>query len=208
MKRLNDPKQVAEWLKRGHITEYFCTSDLNFWVYQYEKGELITWPSQELDNILFVVDGTIRIYGLRRNGTISPVNQQNAPIILGDIEFSTRKNPPFFTEAITDVTCVALSMKQNEQQLYSDIRFLHALLNSYAKKLQLFVLVDTPAQTIEERVLLYLKNFCPTHELIGIEAAILQLRCSRRQLQRVLRKLCEEGKVEKVGKGRYRLTCS
>lgn len=34
---------------------------------------------------------------------------------------------------------------------------------------------------------------------------LLQLRCSRRQLQRVLKKLCEENTVEKVGKGKYRL---
>ena len=40
---------------------------------------------------------------------------------------------------------------------------------------------------------------------MGMESATLQLRCSRRQLQRVLKKLCLQGKIEKVGKGRYRL---
>ena len=174
-------------------------------LYQYQKGEQITSPNKNLDSILFVVDGTIRIYGLRRDGAISPVNQQNAPIILGDMEFSTHEKSKFFAEAVTDVICVALPIKQHEKQLHCDILFLHTLLHSYAKKMQLFTMIDALAETIEERVLLYLKDFSPTHELIGIEAAILQLRCSRRQLQRVLQKLCAEGKVEKIGKGRYRL---
>ena len=49
-----------------------------------------------------------------------------------------------------------------------------------------------------------MKRNAPAFELNGIEAAVLQLRCSRRQLQRVLKKLCETGQVEKTGKGRYR----
>lgn len=83
--------------------------------------------------------------------------------------------------------------------------FLQMLLRSYGEKLRLFAFVDVPAETIEERVLLYLRHVCPSHELRGIEAAVLQLRCSRRQLQRVLAKLCASGEVEKLGKGRYRL---
>lgn len=206
MKRLHDQKQIEDWLKRSNISSYFSTPDLKFLVLQYQKGEFVTSANQKLDNILFVVDGVVRIYGLRENGTISPVNQLNAPIILGDMEFSQQQASSFFTEAVTEVTCIALPIQQYEEQLHSDILFLHALLRSYAAKMKQITLVEIPSETIEERVILYLKNFCPTHELIGIEAATLQLRCSRRQLQRVLQKLCAEGKVNKTGKGRYKLT--
>lgn len=205
MKRINDLKQVDVLLDKSGIRNYFSTQNLSFQVYQYQKGELLAAPNRQLKNILFVIDGAIRIYGLRENGTITPVNQKNAPIILGDMEFITQEAPPFFAEAMSDVTCIALPIRQYEEQLNIDILFLHTLLRSYAEKMKLLVLVDIPAETIEDRVLLYLKNFCPSYELIGIEAATLQLRCSRRQLQRVLQKLCAEGKVEKTGKGKYRL---
>ena len=66
-------------------------------------------------------------------------------------------------------------------------------------------MVDSVVATIEERLLLYMRNECPFYELKGIEAATMQLRCSRRQLQRILKKLCMEKKIEKTGKGRYRL---
>lgn len=206
MKKIRDAKQIDRWLEKGNIRDYFSTPDLHFLIYQYKKGEQITSPDKKLEEILFVEEGTIRVYGLRDNGTVSPVNQQTAPMILGDIEFAQRGNPPFFTEAVTDVTCIALPVKPYERQLHEDTRFLHVLLHSYAEKLQLFAFVDVPAETVAERVLLYLKNICPDHELQGIEAAVLQLRCSRRQLQRALKKLCMDGQIEKVGKGRYRLS--
>lgn len=64
--------------------------------------------------------------------------------------------------------------------------------------------MDVAAATIEERVVLYMQA-TPGQELWGIENAVLQLRCSRRQLQRVLKKLCASGRAEKTGKGCYRL---
>ena len=208
MKKIHDSDQIHHWIEKGKIRDCFSTPNFNFLLYQYEKGEQITSPDNPLKEILFVLKGTIRIYGIRDNGTISPVNQQNAPIIIGDIEFVKQGNPSFYTEAVTEVTCVALPIAPYEQQLHTDIRFLHVLLHSYAEKLQLFALVDVPAETIQERVLLYLKYKNPTHELKGIEAAVLQLRCSRRQLQRELQKLCMEGKIIKIGKGQYRLSNS
>ena len=207
MIKIQDPEQIQSWLEKGNIRSYFSTPNLNFLVYQYEKGEKITSPDKKLKEIVFITEGTIRIYGLRDNGTVTPVNQQTAPVIIGDIEFVEQGITPFFTEAVTNVTCVALPIKPYEQQLHTDIRFLHTLLHSYAEKLQFFAFVDAPAETIKERVLLYLKNICLDHEIKGIEAAVLQLRCSRRQLQRALQQLCMDGKIQKIGKGRYRL-CS
>ena len=206
MRKIYEPNQINEWVEKGTIQNYFSTPNLSFLLYQYEKGEQITSPDKRLGEILFILEGTIRVYGLRDNGTISPVNQESAPIIIGDIEFAQQGNPSFFTEAVTDVTCIALPIRPYKQELDKDIRFLHVLLQSYAKKLQLFAFVDVPAQTIKERILLYLKYMNPAHELRGIEAAVLQLRCSRRQLQRALRSLCEEGKIKKIGKGGYQLS--
>ena len=63
--------------------------------------------------------------------------------------------------------------------------------------------MDVAAATIEERVVLYMQA-TPGRELWGIENAVLQLRCSRRQLQRVLKKLCASGRAEKTAKGCFR----
>ena len=205
MKTIRDKKLLAYWLEKSGTADCFSTPGLSFSLRRYEKGEPVTVPGKRLEELLFVVEGTVRIYGIRSNGSISPVNQQSAPLLLGDLEFSQGGEPPFFTDAVTPLTCLALPVRQYEKQLRQDVPFLQMLLRSYGEKLRLFAFVDVPAETIEERVLLYLRHVCPSHELRGIEAAVLQLRCSRRQLQRVLAKLCASGEVEKLGKGRYRL---
>lgn len=56
----------------------------------------------------------------------------------------------------------------------------------------------------EEKLLEYLK-WQPEHKLHHLEPACVQMHCSRRQLQRVLKELCESGKVVKVGRGEYAL---
>lgn len=205
MEKLHNAKEVHALVEQAGIRQYFSTPDLQFFACRYKKGEMITAPDQKLGNILFVMEGTVRIFGIRPDGTSSPVNQQTPPVILGDIEFSEQGACPFFTQATTDVLCIGLPVQPYEKELHCDLRFLHVLLHSYAEKLQFFAFVDAPAETLEDRVLLYLKNFCPNHEFTGIEMTVSRLRCSRRQLQRVLQKLCAEGAIQKVGKGHYAL---
>lgn len=158
-----------------------------------------------MDEILFLVEGTVLIYGVRDDGSLSPINQLVSPALLGDLEFPNQGITPFFTETKTAVVCLSLSTKKYFKQLHSDLRFLHMLLQSYSDKLKIFSFVDTVTATLEERVLLYMKSICPQHEINGIEKVIYQLRCSRRQLQRVLKKLCDNREIEKIGKGRYKL---
>lgn len=204
LKKIQDKEQIEYWLEKGNIRGYFDTPDLIFQLFCYEKGEYITVPGKRMDNILFMVEGTARIYGVRKDGILSTVNQIESPAVLGDLEYPDRGAAPFYTEAKTQVTCLSLSTKIYRGQLDRDLRFLHMLLQSYADKF-FFPLADTMITTLEERVLFYMKNICPQCEINGIETAVFQLRCSRRQLQRVLKKLCDSGEVEKIGKGRYRL---
>lgn len=62
--------------------------------------------------------------------------------------------------------------------------------------------VDCPAVTWHKA---YVLGNAPTYELCSIESALYILHCSRRQLQRVLSKLCQEGFLLRTGKGHYRL---
>ena len=69
----------------------------------------------------------------------------------------------------------------------------------------MFFQMGNPAQPVEEKLVAFLRDLQPDHILHGMGPAIMQLRCSRSQLQRVVRKLCAEGVLEKLGKGEYRL---
>ena len=67
--------------------------------------------------------------------------------------------------------------------------------------------IELAVQTLEEKVLLYLNEIWPSHQITSVNAAMVSLHCSRRQLQRVLKKLCDEGVLEKNGRGSYRRGC-
>lgn len=58
---------------------------------------------------------------------------------------------------------------------------------------------------LEERLLYHLKNECLHRTIIGMDDTAARLRCSRRQLQRVVKKLEEQGRLKKLRKGCYRL---
>ncbi len=205
MREIYDTEQIECWLERESIREYFDTPDLVFRGFCYEKGEYLASPDKCMNEILFLIEGTVQVYGLREDGTAFPVDQSCGPVMMGDLEFTNQGFSPFYAEAKTNVICLSLSVKRYREQLECDVRFLHLLLKSYSDKLNLFSTVDLPSACIEERVLLYMQNMCPCWELDGVESAVPKFHCSRRQLQRVLKKLCEEGKIEKTGKGKYRL---
>lgn len=205
MKRILNQAYILSLLEKVGVQSYFDTPDLAFQAFCYEKGEYITAPGQILDWLLFISQGTVRIYGIHENGALLPVDHLKKPDLIGDLEYIENGHSHFFAEASTQVICLALPVSAYRAQLDQDVRFLHTLLNSYAYKLKIFSAINITSVSIEERVLLYMKTACPQHELNGIERATLQLRCSRRQLQRVLCKLCREHQIQKIGKGHYRL---
>lgn len=205
MKLINNKEVIDKWIKENNILDYFDMKDLSFTLQEYEKGELLASPEFPLKNFLFLVDGIIQIYGILNDGSKTSVNLITKPALLGDVEYCGNSNSTFFVEALTTTTCLALPMDKYREQLYLDVKFLHTLLSSLVEKIRLYSNEDIETQTVEKRVLFYMENIFQNQELKGIEAATIQLRCSRRQLQRVLKKLCDEKRIIQTGKGKYKL---
>lgn len=206
MREILDELRVHQWVESEDIVRYFDTRDLPFRARLYEKGELMVSPDNPLTDILFVVRGIVQIYNLSKDGRLSPVQLLTCPALLGDMEFCHHTASPFFAEAKTQVICLSLSIDENREKLDRDVRFLHTLLQSFSEKLKLFSSMDAVRSTLEERVIMYITNLAPGHEINGVEQATFQLHCDRRQLQRVLKKLCTQGTLQKVGKGHYKLS--
>ena len=209
MKELNEPDQIELYIRKSGIKEKLSTEGIIFKVFRYEKGELLASPVEPLDHILFPVEGKAVIYGIRNDGTSFPISEiRKGDIIgiIGDVEFTGSDEPVLFVEASKPVVCLAIDIKAYRKILMNDVTFLQTILASFAGKFRKIITIDAMSGNIEERVLNYMENLSPEHELYRISEAIYALRCSRRQLQRVLRKLADEGKIMKTGKGRYKLS--
>ena len=90
--------------------------------------------------------------------------------------------------------------------LHRDVRFLHCLLKEMTEKFIHGMDVEISPATLEGKVLMFFQQEAPAQEVSQVETMLFQLRCGRRQLQRVLKKLCGEGKLQRLGRGHYRLT--
>lgn len=205
METLMKPRVLQKYLKKYKIPDMFDTTDIEYYLLHFNKGEQIISPLKKLNQILFHVEGTAHIYGIRMDGSYSPVTVQTPLTIYGDMEFATGQISTFFVEAQNDVLCIAISLLQYEEVLRNDVRFLNGLLKSVADKLSNASSIETASTSLEERLLFLMENFCEDGCIHSVNDTIMHLRCSRRQLQRVLSKLCEDGRIEKVGKGHYRL---
>lgn len=91
-------------------------------------------PYEPMKHLYFLVEGSVRIYGVRRDGGIFHVSAASQLTMLGDLEFCGNGVSPFFVEARTPSACVALNLDRWKEELNRDLRFLHVLLESFMEK--------------------------------------------------------------------------
>ena len=172
---------------------------------EFEKGELLNDPLQPLSQFYILVEGSVSIYDLTEDGLIRYISQAGRGTLLGDMEFSGMDKLPFHTEAVEHVLCLSLPFRENQSVLENDPVILRFVLRQLAQKLSFSTVMTVSAQTLEDKVLFYLRNVQVDHEISSVNRALQALHCSRRQLQRVLKKLCVEGVLYRAGRGHYRL---
>ena len=196
MKRIFDPALLDFYLQKHEIPSLFDTPYLAFSLYQFEKGERLDTLNPE-EYLSFLVDGSIEISANRADGTSYPI---------GYLDGFTCIDDTHQIEARTTALCIVLPLASTKELLLNDNRFLRYLLNSVTEKLMLYSSSQSNFSTLEESFLSYLSERCPDQTFSGVEKMAMQLHCSRRQLQRVLKKLLEEGQLVKLSKGSYRLS--
>lgn len=204
MKTINDPDLLNQYMTQYHFEAIFETPDLPFFLCQYDKGEIMNNLRDPASYLHFVVMGNVLIYSVFEDGSRYQVGLSDGFTLLGDMEFCDETSLPLLVEAAGKVLCVELPLYECRDALLGDNTFLRYLLHSIAHKLAMFSQSVACFTNLEEKLLHYFKYDCPDHQLQGIEKAAVQLHCSRRQLQRLLRSLTDRQIIEKIGKGRYR----
>ena len=193
--------------------EYFKEQQKNFQkrppvlkAVEFQKGELLSSPLSPLSCFYIIVKGSVSIYDLKEDGSARYISKGGVGTLLGDVEFSGTANPSFYTEAAEPVICLAIPFRENQSALENDPVFLRFVIGQLAQKLSVCAAMEVMTQTLEEKVLFFLRKVQKDHEITSVNQALQTLHCSRRQLQRVLKKLCTEGLLQKTGRGCYQLS--
>lgn len=201
MKKIYDQNLINKKIEQYQIKHYF-NNQYPFVLMEYEKGETIVSPLQETDYFHFVLEGTISIYFIDREGKQTMVCQDGKLGILGDLEFVDDTKPMFFAEAKTNILTLALSLQECKDKLNQDIPFLHLILESISEKLKQSSSSQFIHSTVEERLMAYLNYY---GEINHIGQLAISFHCSRRQIQRVLKTYLDQGIIVKEKKGVYKL---
>lgn len=205
MKRIFDAEQIRAACETYQIEQYFSTPELPFLLCVFEQGELIYRSGEIAHYMHLVLEGTFIIYDIRGDGSKYTVAQSSGFSLLGDLEFADATAQSFFVEATSTVRCLSFSIADCRARLKQDTLFLNYIIEMLTKKMTAIAREEFVALTLKERILNHLYYHCQDHTLKGVERASLTLRCSSRQLQRILNELQAEMLVEKSGKGTYRL---
>lgn len=203
-----DEARLQYYIKKHKLKDCFDTPHLSFQFIEYHQGDMVIRPEEPLDCLLFVVEGAVKIYAIRQDGMQNSVHMTNGFMLLGDMEFITNSTPPFFVEAASDLICISLLTNHYREALLQDACFLRLVAQALAQKLQMITQQETVTISLEEKVQNYMMYHCENGTIAHMEQTAFQLHCSRRQLQRVLKRLIERGTIIKIGRGTYQLAAS
>ena len=203
MKEIKDAKKLEIYLEEQRL--HFQQPLQLLKLVQFEKGELLTGPLHPLKSFYIVVEGSVSIYYITEDASVRPISKAGTGILLGDMEFSGMEKGLYYVEAAEKVICLAIPFQENRSMLENDPIFLRFVLTQLAEKLSLSSQLAVITQTLEEKLLFYLSNVEPNHEISSVSQTLQVLHCSRRQLQRVLKSLCDNNILIKKGRGCYEL---
>ena len=205
MQKIYDSSNIAAALHQSRYGEVLRNLDVPLFLVQYDKGELVTAPFLPGTWFQVVVQGSLAIYIIRSDGARYALSSGGRDYILGDMELFESNGGNIYTEASTPLCCLTLSLDENRDTLLTNNAFLQLIGASLAKKMALITELDAAPSSLSDRVLSYMRYRCPDGILKGVERTAFHLHCSPRQLQRILNRFTQEGQVEKIGKGTYRL---
>lgn len=205
MQEILDQVLLETYLNQYNIRSLFDTPELPYRLYTYEPGEMMNILRPTTEYLKFVVAGSFDLYSVREDGVRNLIRHFEGFGFLGDLEFCGKNAGTRYQEVIDQVYTIELPLKSLRPVLMEDKRFLRFVLNNLAEKLSAAMPLKAEFPSLADTLVYYLRYECTDHRITSVEDTDFRLNYSRRQLQRVLRELTEQGVLLKEGKGRYKL---
>lgn len=204
MKRLKHREEIERLQKKYPVTRYFTSDQCPYHYRVYEKGEFLQSPDFCGRDLHIILSGKVQVYSLSSAGQKVSIASIGSGYPVGEVELFGKHIPFLYVETVRRTTCLVLPVADCRRHLLHDPTFLYFLANALTEKLTFSSNIDYSNASVSDRVLFFLQAQ-PDHQINSVEEVLYDLHCSRSSLQRSLAALCKEGKIEKLGKGAYRL---
>lgn len=205
MEIINDKALLDRFLKEHHIEEFFSSCQPRFTLLRYWPGEMLTTPFAPSQYLHFIIRGELLLYDMpNENSTVSLQTSHQEIRLIGDIELLDADFVPFFVEAKSEVLTAALYLDQYRDALLKDPVFLQHVCRDLAAKLRGATDVSMHI-SLRDRLSAYLEHCGVGAEIRGVARLAEQLNVSERQMIRVLKSFCNEGRLRHEKAGVYRV---
>ena len=205
MEIVNAPLILNGYIREHQLNSFFSSDPPPMYLLRYAPGEMIATPVSRLQYVQFVVDGEFQLYDMASEASVAMLLTPYYKVrLLGDTELLDEKCVSMFVEAVTEVYAVGIPIEANREQLLNDNAFLRMVCHTLSAKLTSAALSQKLSLT--ESVRYYLRHITQENVVRDVGRLAAQFNTSSRQLLRVLKALCDEGVLEHIGKGEYRIT--
>lgn len=173
-------------------------------VTEYEKGEYIIRNTDQLTRLLYLVQGTAKLYGFHKNGRQALINFFTPFSLFGVPELFEENKRPYPLVAQTRCRFIEIDTKGCRAGLLQDAQFLRfccsmALKQNVAQNRKYMSLTAYPSRNNFAACLLLLQN----GGLLSVKYTEIAeyLTISYRHLMHLISTMCEEQILERVPKG-------
>ena len=203
METINNKKLKEHYIRKLKLENRFSGTMPEFLLFHYSPGDLLTTIFSGTHYLQFVAEGKLLLYNMPDDSSTVRLQTNDQDVeLLGEMELLDTKFAPFFVEAQTDVYTLACRLEQYRAQLLNDPVFLRYVCRNLCRKLAGAVR-DAENIPLKEKAM---KSLCYAQigESFGDISGIAErLGVSRRQFQRTLKELTDEGILEHTKKGEY-----
>ncbi len=136
MKKMNDKGLLLEMLHKHNLLKIFDKRHIEmFNLYSLEKGEVVCAVGDQLEELLLVVDGRVKISTLLQNGKTLLLRFNNALSIIGELEFVTKRNVRNTVECVDECLVIGIRFNLLYEHYYSNPTFLQYIVQHLADRL-------------------------------------------------------------------------
>ncbi|ATF25525.1 hypothetical protein BFR45_08230 [Brochothrix thermosphacta] len=206
LERVMNREQVDYYIQKYGLDQHINEELRSFMTIQtYQSGELICTQGEEIEHVLFQVEGRMKIFTTSSEGKNLIVAIKEPFEILGDVECIQDVSCMNTIEAISTVKMLAISKKVIHQNGFQDARFLQLLLNVVSEKfwLKSEALSINLLYPVEVRFASYLTSIVCDEQNCALNRSELKdtadlIGTSSRHLNRIIKAFIEDGMIERT----------
>lgn len=184
-------RYFSDW---EHLTAERCS---------YGQHEFIFQLGEPVSALYFLTEGSVLISVPAIDGNASFITKLHVGAVIGDVEYLMNSPAVSTIQALTPVQCIRIPIFQNRHLLEQDLNFYRYLCRTLAERF-----TDASTRTIrktqltlDKRLAEYLlAQYSPVQAITNLKPISELLRCSYRQLLRVIKVFCEKNYLRKEGR--------